>query len=89
MDVKVSNQINNNSLQESGVNTLTSSQICGGFFNKGEKMTDRMSKQEFNRMIRQKEIIRNIHETIQHAESKGFTGAGMARIIEMNLSNDY
>ena len=35
----MSNQINNNSLQESGVNTLTSSQICGGLFNKGDRMT--------------------------------------------------
>ena len=33
MDVKVSNQTNN-SPQESGVNTLTSSQICGGYSNK-------------------------------------------------------
>ena len=41
MDVKVSNQINNNSLQESGVNTLTSSQICGGFLNKENEMTKR------------------------------------------------
>ena len=37
MDVKVSNQTNN-SPQESGVNTLTSSQICGGYFNKGDRM---------------------------------------------------
>ncbi len=38
MDVKVGNQTNN-SPQESGVNTLTSSQICGGFFNKGDGMS--------------------------------------------------
>ena len=38
MDVKVSNQTNN-SPQESGVNTLTSSQICGGYFNKGDGMS--------------------------------------------------
>ena len=43
MDVKVSNQINNNSLQESGVNTLTSSQICGGYFNKGFSMSTKES----------------------------------------------
>ena len=43
MDIRVSNKINDSlqSLQESGVNTLTSSQVraggCGGYFNKGEK----------------------------------------------------
>ena len=44
MDVRVTNQINNKSPQESGVKSLTSSQICGGCFSIEEIIETRRQK---------------------------------------------
>ena len=62
MDVRVSNKINNNSPQESGVNTLTSSQICGGYFNKESEMT----KKEMEEKIKTLEFKLKMEKTVSY-----------------------